>query len=84
MARLGSGREDGPVVRFEEREVVRYVLRMIGSRRTCNAKFGRDKRGGQFSGDFFGDVGGIAKAFAKFAVETVLGPAPMAVMPISA
>ena len=73
MARLGSGREDGPVVRFEKVEVVGNVLGVIDPRRACDAKFGRDKRGGQFSGDFFGDIGGIA--FADLASK--FGPLPV-------
>ena len=75
---LGSGRKDGAAVGFEELKVLGDVLGVIGAWRAGDPEFGRDKGGTQFGDNFFGGIGGIAKAFAEVAVETGFRAAPVA------
>jgi hypothetical protein len=52
---------------------MRDVLRVIGARLTADAEFGANQGGCELGDNFFGDVRGIAEAFAELAVEAAWG-----------
>ncbi len=79
LGRLGGGGEDGAGVVLQELEPLREVLRMVGADILRDAKLGTEERAADLGDQFFGGIGGIAKALAEFAVEAVLGAGPVKV-----
>src|ERR1700730_16975047 len=84
FAGLGGGGEDGAVVLLQELQPMREVLRMVGTHILGDGELGAQEGAGNFSDQLLRHILLIAKALAEIAVEAVLGPAPVRVMPISA
>jgi hypothetical protein len=59
-----GGGEDHLGIGLKQLQPVAKVVRMIGAYVLADAKLGAEKRGADLRDEFFGDIGGIAKALA--------------------